>query len=116
MDLYHIWCSLKPGVGDLEFADRVNAYLDSLRADGLIEGWRLTRRKLGLGPADLLEFHIMVDVRDLAQLDGAFGRVATRAEPLEGLHHAVNSLVSNVKFALYRDFPDAGRQAGEERF
>ena len=116
MDLYHIWCSLKPGVKDLEFAEHVRVYLDHLKDEGLIAGWRLTRRKLGLGPAELLEFHVMVEVRDLAQLDGAFGRVATRTDPVEGLHHAVNSLVSNVKFALYRDFPDPVRETGAERF
>ncbi|HEY5622229.1 MAG TPA: DUF6614 family protein [Gammaproteobacteria bacterium] len=32
------------------------------------------------------------------------------------MHHAVNSKVKNVKFALYRDFPDPGRKSGEERF
>ena len=116
MDLYHVWCSLKPGVKDIEFADRVGAYLGHLKTGGHIEDWRLTRRKLGLGPADLLEFHVIIEVRDLAQLDGAFAAAATRADPVEGLHHAVNSLVSNVKFALYRDFPDTLRQQGEERF
>lgn len=52
MDLYHVWCDLKPGVDDLDFAARVAAYLDHLRAEGRIAGWRLTRRKLGLAPPD----------------------------------------------------------------
>ncbi|PIW25708.1 MAG: hypothetical protein COW30_18735 [Rhodospirillales bacterium CG15_BIG_FIL_POST_REV_8_21_14_020_66_15] len=116
MDIYHIWCALKDGVGDMEFADNVSEYLGHLEDEGHIEGWRLTRRKLGLGPDDLPEFHIMVEVSGLAQLDDAFGRAAARAEPVEGLHHAVNRLVSKVKFALYRDFPDPGRKTGEERF
>ena len=116
MDIYHIWCSLKPGVKDTDFARHLDGYLGHLREAGAIEGWRLTRRKLGLGPAELLEFHILVAVRDLAQLDGAFSKAAARTNPVEGLHHAVNSLVSKVKFALYRDFPDAVREQGEERF
>jgi hypothetical protein len=33
---------------------------------------------------------------------------------IEGKH--VNSLVQNVRFALYRDFPDPQRQRGAERF
>ena len=116
MDIYHIWCTLKDGVSDLEFADHVDGYMNHLRDNGQIEGWRITRRKLGLGPEDLLEFHIMVEVKRLAQLDEAFNHVASRSEPVEGLHHCVNKLVSQVKFALYRDFPDPQRKTGEERF
>jgi hypothetical protein len=116
VDIYHIWCTLKPGVSDMAFADHVASYMDHLKDQGHVAGWRLTRRKLGLGPEDLLEFHIMVEVENLAQLDQAFGHVASRSEPVEALHHCVNSLVSQVKFALYRDFPDPQRKIGEERF
>lgn len=116
MDVYHVWCDLKPGVGDTEFSDGVAVYLDHLKADGLIEGWRLMRRKLGLGIAALGEFHLMIEIRDLAQLDVAFARVASRREPVEGFHFGVNSLARNAQFALYRDFPDPVRQRGEERF
>jgi hypothetical protein len=42
--------------------------------------------------------------------------MASRAEPLEGMHHGMNSLVSNSTFALTRDFPDAAREQGQERF
>jgi hypothetical protein len=58
----------------------------------------------------------MIEVRDLAQLDNAFGHVASRRDPVEGFHFGVNSLVQNPVFALYRDFPDPVRQRGEERF
>ena len=51
-----------------------------------------------------------------AQLEMAFAHVAARAEPVESFHHAVNSKVRDVVFALYRDFPDAVRVRGEERF
>ncbi len=116
MDLYHVWCDLAPGVRDLAFRERLDAYMTHLRNQGLIAGWRLTRRKLGLGPSHLGEFHLMIEVRDLAQLDAAFGHVASRAEPVEGLHHGVNALVRNATFALYRDFPDPVRREGTERF
>jgi hypothetical protein len=42
--------------------------------------------------------------------------VATRSEPVESFHHAVNSLVTDSYFALYRDFPDPVRKRGEEKF
>jgi hypothetical protein len=116
MNQYNIWCDLKPGVGDIAFSEKLGAYLGHLEEQGLIEGWRLMRRKLGLGPSMIGEFHIVIEVRDLAQLDAAFGRVASRREPVEGYHFGVNSLVQNATFALYRDFPDPERVEGEERF
>lgn len=116
MDVYHAWCDLQPGVSDLAFAGAVRAYMEHLKGRELIAGWRLTRRKLGLGAPGLGEFHIEIETRDLAQIDAAFSLVATRAGTVEGLHHDVNSLVRNVVFALYRDFPDPQRKHGEELF
>ena len=116
MDVYHIFCNLKPGVSDTHFADKVAAYFAYLKDEGLISGHRVTRRKLGLGPSQLREFHIMLEVEDMAQLDRAFNHVAARSEPVESFHHAVNSLVTDVFFALYRDFPDPVRVRGEEKF
>jgi len=116
MDLYHGWFDLKPGVGDVEFAAHLAAYLDRLKADGRISGWRLARRKLGLAPDGFGEFHVMIEVEGLAQLDDAFTAASARAEPVESLHHAVNSRVANARFALYRDFPDPHRRTGEEKF
>jgi hypothetical protein len=116
MDLYHIWCDLKPGQRDVEFAEHVRRYLGKLEADGLIAGFRVTRRKLGFGVPGLGEFHIAIETKDLAQLERAFQTVSTRADPVESLHHAVNSRVVNFQAALYRDFPDPQRVRGEERF
>lgn len=116
MDIYHVWCNLRPGVSDVEFADRTAAYLDRLTERGAIAGYRLTRRKLGLGPPELGEFHLTVEARDLAQLDAAFAEAAARSGPVEELHHAVNSLVCHFRAALYRDFPDPVRRRGGEKF
>jgi hypothetical protein len=116
MDIYNVWCDLRPGVGDMQFHESVARCMERLRAEGLIESWRLARRKLGLGPPALGEWHVAIEVRDLAQLDTAFHGMATRAEPLEGLHHGMNSLVTNASFGLERDFPDPFRARGQERF
>ncbi len=116
MNVYHIWCNLKDGVKDTDFTDRAERYFDHLKQEGLIAGYRITRRQLGLGPSHLPEFHLTLDTEDLAQLDRAFSHVASRGEPVEGFHHGVNSLVCDVFFALYRDFPDAVRVRGEEKF
>jgi len=116
MDIYHVWCDLKPGVSDLEFSDKVMHYLGHLKTERLIEGWRLTRAKLGFGARGLGEWHLMIETTDMKQLEDAFQRVASRRDPTEGFHFGVNSLVQNPVFALYRDFPDPIRHRGEERF
>ena len=116
MDLYHVWCNLAPGTSDTTFCQQVDAYLGRLGEQGLVAGHRITRRKLGFGPPGLPEFHIMIEVTDLAQLDRAYAAVGARAGPLEALHAAVNQSVTDFQAALYRDFPDPFRQTGEERF
>ncbi|MBI1260946.1 MAG: hypothetical protein GC184_04410 [Rhizobiales bacterium] len=116
MDIYHGWCDLKPGIRDMEFVEAFTQYMEMLEQEGVIAGWRLMRKKLGLAPKHLGEFHFMIEVTDLTQLDSAFDWVATRADPVEIEHFSVNSLVENITFALYRDFPDPVRERGEERF
>src|SRR3954468_10870675 len=116
MDIYNAWFDLKLGVLDTEFYDRLAAYMDHLKAESLMQSWRLTRRKLGLSAAPVGEFHLMMEFSGLAQLDQAFGQVASRREPVESVHFGVNSLAQNVQFALYRDFPDEVRHRGQESF
>lgn len=116
MDIYHGFFDLDPGTSDAAFADDLARFLDHLKEAGRIAGWRLMRRKLGLSPAGFGEFHLMIEVENLAQLDAAFGHVSTRAGEVEARHAAVNSKVAKIAFALYRDFPDPHRRRGEERF
>lgn len=116
MDIYHIWCNLKPGVSDLDFVRNTRAYLDRLQQLNKLVRYRITRSKLGLRPVSLAEFHLMLEFEGLAQLDSAFSAAAARTDPVEQVHHAVNSLVTDLSFALYRDFPDSVRVEGQERF
>jgi hypothetical protein len=106
MDVYHIWCSLKDGREDRAFAQAVSAYLGHFQEGGLIVGWRLLRRKLGFGPENLGEFHVMIETRDLAQLEAAFRSAAMRSGETERLHAEVYSRVETARFALSRDYPD----------
>ncbi len=114
MDVYEVSVDLRPGVRDTEFVAALETYLGRLAGDGSIESWRLLRRKLGLGAGP--EFKVLIETRDLDQLDAAFRQVSTRDEPIEGEHHGVNTLVTNFAAALYRDFPDPHRVHGAERF
>ncbi|MCB1387056.1 MAG: hypothetical protein KDJ80_14065 [Nitratireductor sp.] len=116
MDIYQGFFTLKPGANDLEFAADFEAFMQHLAGEGKIAGWRLMRRKLGLGPAELGDWHMMIEVEDLAQLDAAFSLAARRSGDTEQRHFAVNSKIASVKFALYRDFPDSQRRTGEELF
>src|ERR1044071_4394099 len=114
MVYYQIWFDLKPGVKDTGFAGGLARYMNYLKDRQLIQGWKLSRRKLGLGPAELGNFHLVMETKNLTQLDEAFNHVATRAEPVESNHFGVNSKVQNARFGLYRDFPDTVRREGEE--
>lgn len=109
MNTYHMWFNLKESHQDLEFCRAVAAYMGHLQDKGLCESWSLQRRKFGFGPPGLGEFHCQVHFRDLAQFDGCFGLVATRAGEVERLHHPVYSMVKDFTSALYRDFPDPQR-------
>jgi len=116
LDIYHIWCDLKQGVKDTEFVSDAEKYFEYLKDQDRLVTFRITRKKLGLGPPEFLEFHIMLEFKNLSHLDDAFRKVASRTGEVEGFHHAVNSKVNNVKFSLYRDFPDPERVRGSELF
>ncbi len=102
---------LKDSHRDLEFVENVNKYLGHLKAEGLLESFLLTRRKLGFGPKEIGEFNVMIGVKDMAQLDAQFQYVASRAPPVELLHRSVYGMVGTFNAALYRSFPDAARMA-----
>lgn len=110
MNHYEVWVNLAPGTKDLEFVEALRAYLGYLQQRGLMESFRIRRRKFGFGPEALGEFNISMVFRDLAHLDAAFLRVAKRDEEIEHLHAAVFSRVTDFKSGLYRDFPDEVRQ------
>lgn len=116
MDQYHIWCDLKPGTKDMDFVRAVQRFLGAAQDDGKLASFRIMRRKLGLGPERLGEWHIMIEVTGLAQLDDLFGDVATRSGQIEERHFGVNNMVARISFGLTRDFPDNVRVEGEEKF
>ncbi|HEU0199273.1 MAG TPA: DUF6614 family protein, partial [Burkholderiaceae bacterium] len=88
MDIYHIWCNLKPGVRDMEFVGSLRTYLEGLRHRGQLHSYRIMRAKLGFRPPQLREFHVTLEFEDLTQLQSAFDTVAARVDPIESLHHA----------------------------
>lgn len=109
MDYYHIWCNLIDSHKDQEFCKSVKAYLGEFEKMGLINTFKITRRKLGFGPAELGEFHIIIETQNMAKLEHTWEYVAKKDEPLLSLHRAVYSKVTDFRSALYRDFPDEFR-------
>ena len=110
MNYYQIWCNLKDSSKDIEFCESAKAYLDHLQEKKLIEGHLVIRRKLGFGPSELGNFNITIKFINLSQMDRAFEYVSTRTGEVERLHKKVYSAVKDVKFGLYRDFPDPVRK------
>lgn len=106
MDYYEIWFDLASGEKDTEACAAVDRWLGHLVGLGQLEGYQITRRKLGFGPPSLPEFHVSIAVRDLAQLDQAFHTAASRTPDIEALHADVYRRITNYQAALYRDFPD----------
>lgn len=116
MNIYQAFFSLKDGARDLDFQRKLQSYMEFLIQKGHLHKWRLLRRKLGLGPKELGEWHLIMEFESLADLDLAFGHVATRTGEVEKRHHDVNTMIQNITFALYRDFPDQDRSEGGELF
>lgn len=106
MDVYQIWFELKPDTDESKFSEALTLFLDHLEGERTIETWRMLRCKLGLKPESLPEFLVLVETLDLAQLDKAFNVAAAREGLTDTLHFTANQMVQNVKFALYRDWPD----------
>lgn len=109
MNLYTCAIDLKNDAKALAFARAIENWMELLQDRGAILGWRLLRRKLNLASAPGRDFLLEIEVRDLAQLDAAFRTLGAQDETTDTLYRAVNALVAEADFALYRPFPDPER-------
>ncbi len=109
MDVYHNWCDKSEDIPDLAWVNNMKGFLDHLVSEQKMESYRITRCKMGFRSiADMPEWHIMMEFKDMAQMDNAFKRVAPLEGELETKHKSVNQFVSgNIQHALFRDWPDA---------
>jgi len=108
MDIYHIYADHTEDTNAHEFAIKMRKFLDHMVAMGRMESYRLTRMKLGFRSMDLPEFHIMMEFKNMQQLDDAMTSVLRNEENIESNHVAFNQLVDveTIQHFLYRDFPD----------
>ena len=108
MDIYHIWANKDGDITDLEFVNNMRGFLQHLQDEGKMESFRITRCKMGFRSiADMPEWHIMMEFKDMGQMDDAFRRVAPLEGELETKHRSFNQFVAgDIQHALFRDFPD----------
>ena len=108
MDLYTIWADKQGDISDLDWVNGMRSFFDHLISEGRMESYRITRCKMGFRSIpDLPEFMILMEFRDMAQMELAFKRVAKKEGELEEKHQSFNQFVAgNIQHALFRDWPD----------
>ena len=109
MNLYHCSIDLQDSATALSFSIALEAWMNHLKSHGVIQSWRLCRRKLGFGAPIARDFLLEIEVEDMTQLDHAFRFTASDNEDVERLYTPVHQMVSVFDVALYRPFPDPER-------
>ena len=107
-DLYTIWANKEGDISDLDFVENMRGFLQHLVDEGKMISFRITRCKMGFrSVADMPEWFIIMEFRDMAQIDAAFHRVAPLKGELEDKHRSFNQFVAgDIQHALWRDYPD----------
>jgi hypothetical protein len=80
-DLYTIWANKEGDISDIDWVNGMKSFFDHLVSEGKMMSYRITRCKMGFRSiADMPEWMIIMEFKNMAQMDDAFKRVA----PLEG--------------------------------
>ena len=107
-DLYTIWANKEGDISDIDWVTGMKSFFDHLITEGKMESYRITRCKMGFRSiADMPEWMILMEFKDMAQMDEAFKRVAPLEGELEEKHKSFNKFVAgDIQHALFRDWPD----------
>lgn len=108
MNYYNIWANPKKEVDPTDFAVKMRLFLDKMVKMNKMSAYKLSRMKLGFRSIDLPEFHVLMEFKNLQQLDDAMTAILENNNNIEELHISFNQLVDadTIQHALYRDFPD----------
>ena len=108
MDIYHIFADHSPNTDAYTFVKKMSVFLDSMVKIGKMEKYRIMRMKLGFRSMALPEFHIMMEFKNMQQLDDAMTSIIRNEKNIDESHVSFNSLVDKetIQHFLYRDFPD----------
>jgi len=110
MDLYHCMIELKSDAKAIAFAASVEQWMRELKDDGLISGWRLLRRKMGLASGPHTGFILEVEIENLAALEHAFRSVAQFTESEMRHYELMHGMIATYSAGFYRPFPDPERR------
>lgn len=108
MDIYNVWADKAGDIDDQKWIENMSAFMQQLIDEGKMERFRIMRMKLGFRSMDIPEWHIMMEFKNMEQLDQAHLRVAPLKGDLEAKHKSFNQFVDveTIQHALYRDYPD----------
>ena len=84
MDIYTIWADKEGDISDLDWVNGMKSFFDHLKSEGKLEDYRITRCKMGFRSiANMPEWMILMEFKDMGQMDLAFKRVAPLAGELQ---------------------------------
>ncbi|UWQ80916.1 hypothetical protein K3725_07960 [Leisingera sp. S132] len=109
MNLYHCSIDLQHEAKALSFASAVDQWMGYLQERGVVQGWRLLRRKLDMASDNCRDFLLEIEFKDMTQLDQAFRVLGEHDEEVEKLYSHVRALIATADIGLYRPFPDPER-------
>ena len=110
MNLYHCLVELKSEARALAFAAAVECWMAYLQGAGLVSGWRLLRRKFGLGSGGHSDFLLEIELLDMAALDRAFSALATADQQAARRYDQMHQMIASVQVGLYRPYPDPAQR------
>jgi hypothetical protein len=110
MNLYHCLIELRPEARALAFAQAAQHWMDHLQAQGLITGWRLLRRKLGLASGAHTDFLLEIEIPGLATLDAAFSALALADDEATRRYDQMHGMIARAETGLYRPYPDPAQR------
>lgn len=106
MFIMHGLFDLRDGIGKQEFREAFDAFGAHLRSVGVAEAWRYMERAphagYDAGPPKT-EFYVAVEFADRQQAECCWDYVERDELPIQSIHRAVNSKVTNASFFLMRD-------------
>ena len=108
MDYYMIWANKEGEISDLDWVNNMKSFLDHLVNEDKLVDYKITRCKMGFrSVADMPEWQITMECRDMSQLEEAFKRVAPLEGELEEKHKSFNQFVADdIQHALFTDWPN----------
>lgn len=109
MNLYRCMIKLRQDAKALAFA-ACEAWLSRLQSRGMISGWRLLRRKMGLASGPHTDFLLEIELEDLAQLEQAFSVLSLATAEDERRYGLLHQMTGRVEIGLYRPYPDPSQR------